>query len=138
MKYKIKGVVAILIWIVLISGTSVKASATLLNGKISGKIADKSTGQPVAGATVAIPDLKTGTSTNANGFYLLKNLPRGKYLMEVSALGYASVIEEIDLGKTETVDFKLTTSSYELADVVVTALGNTTTLQRTPVQMQLR
>src|ERR1700744_1917019 len=118
MKYRLKSVAAILIGMVLIAGIPVKVSATLLNGKISGKITDKSTGRPIAGATVAIPDLKTGTSADANGLYLLKNLPRGKYLIEVSALGYASVIDEVDLGKTETVDFKLTTSSYELADLV--------------------
>src|ERR1700760_4289465 len=108
MKYKLKSVAIILIGMVLITFIPVKVSATLLNGKISGKITDKNTGQPIAGATIAIPDLKTGTSADANGMYTLKNLPRGKYLVEVSALGYAGVIAEADLGKTETLDFKLT------------------------------
>jgi iron complex outermembrane recepter protein len=133
MKYKLKGAMMILMLMLLFFSTSIKASPTLLNGKISGIITDKKTGQPIPGATVAIPDLKTGTSAGVNGSYTLKNLPRGKYLVEVSAIGYASVITEIDLGKTETADFKLTVSSYELADVVVTALGNTTTRQLTPV-----
>jgi iron complex outermembrane receptor protein len=133
MKYKLKSVVAVLILTMSVFGARIKASATLLNGKISGKITDKNTGRPIAGATVSIPDLKAGTSTDANGFYTLKNLPRGKYLIEVNAMGYASVIDEIDLQRTETVDFRLTTSSYELANVVVTAVGNTTTRQRTPV-----
>lgn len=133
MRFKLKSVAAVLILTILFFSSSVNASAILLNGKISGKITDEKTGRPVSGATVAIPDLKTGTSTDANGIYTLKNLPRGKYLIEVSALGYANVIDEIDLGKTETADFKLATSSYELANVVVTALGNTTTRQRTPV-----
>lgn len=128
---------AVLTLTLIFFGVHVKASATLLNGKISGKITDKNTGQPIAGATVAIPDLKAGTSTDANGCYTLKDLPRGKYLIEVNAMGYASIADEIDLQKAETIDFRLTTSSHELADVVVTALGNTTTQQRTPVPVTI-
>jgi len=102
---------------------------------ITGKITDKATGAPIAGATVAVPDLKIATSTDASGVYRLKQLPTGEYLMQVTAIGYASVTKIIDLGDTYSVDVKLSASNYELADVIVTALGNTTTRQRatTPI-----
>ncbi len=99
----------------------------------TGKVTDKATGKPIAGANIFIPDLKTGTSTDANGFYQLKKLPEGKYLVQVTILGYASLTQTIDLGKTATTDFKLSASNYELSDVIVTGLGNTTTQQRAPV-----
>jgi len=105
--------------------------------KITGKITDKATGLPIAGVTVSIPDLKIGTSTNTNGIYLLKQLPRGEYLIQVTAVGYASVTKLIDLGNTYSVDFKLSASNYELSDVVVTALGNTTTKQRATIPITL-
>jgi len=100
---------------------------------ITGKITDKATGLPIAGATVSIPDLKMATSTNGDGIYKFRRLPGGEYLMQVTAIGYAGVTKVIDLTETYSVDFKLSVSNYELADVVVTALGNTTTKQRTPV-----
>jgi iron complex outermembrane receptor protein len=103
------------------------------NNNIRGKITDKATGLPIAGATVSIPDLNLVTSTNSYGIYTLRQLPAGEYLVQVTALGYASATRLIDLGNTYSVDFKLSVSSYELADVVVTALGNTTTKQRTPM-----
>ena len=103
------------------------------NRKITGKITDKATGLPIAGVTVSIPDLRIGTSTNTNGIYLLKQLPRGEYMIQVTAMGYASVTKLIDLGNTYSVDFKLSASNYELSDVVVTALGNTTTKQRATI-----
>lgn len=94
---------------------------------ISGKITDKATGLPIAGVTITIPDLKIGTSTDENGMYVLKHLPKGEYLVQVSMTGYASITKVVDLGNTYSVDFKLSASNYELADIIVTALGNTTT-----------
>lgn len=79
---------------------------------ISGKITDKATGAPIAGATISIPDLKIATSTDANGIYTLKQLPVGEYLMQVTAIGYASVTKVIDLGDTYSVDVKLSMSNY--------------------------
>ena len=98
-----------------------------------GKVTDKVTSQPVPGATITIPDLKIATSTDANGTYLLKRLPKGEYLIQVSAIGYASETKVVDLGNTYSVDFKLSASNYELSDVVVTALGNTTTRKRATI-----
>ena len=102
-------------------------------GKITGKVTDKKTGRPIAGVSISVPDLKIGASTDANGAYTLKNLPGGSYLIQVSANGYASLTQTIDLGKTFTIDFKLSMSSYELADVIITGLGNTTTRRRSPI-----
>ena len=98
-----------------------------------GKVIDQNTHKPIAGASVLIPDLKIGTSADANGFYELKNLPGGKYLVQITAIGYASVTETIDLDNTSAMNLKLCASNYDLADVLVTALGNTTTKQRAPV-----
>lgn len=103
------------------------------DGIITGKITDKNTGNPIAGVTITIPDLKIATSTDANGNYLLKRLPKGEYLIQVSALGYAGETKVINLGNTYSVDFKLSVSNYELSDVVITALGNTTTRKRATI-----
>lgn len=120
-----KAALAAILLFMISQGVAAKTRAA--DGKITGKITDKTTGQPVAGVTITIPDLKIATSTDANGVYLLQRLPKGEYLIQVSAVGYASETKVVDLGNTYSVDFKLSASNYELSDVVVTALGNTTT-----------
>ncbi|WP_461461362.1 TonB-dependent receptor [Mucilaginibacter sp.] len=114
-----------------------KAKTTTGIGSITGNIIDKTSGLPIYGATISIPDLKVGTSTDEKGSYLLKQLPEGEYLMQVSAIGYASVTKVVNLSNTYSVDFKLSASNYELSDVVVTALGNTTTKKRAPIPISV-
>jgi len=127
MKTKMQFVKLLYILILLSVCIPVAAKTLTGNGRVTGKITDKTTGLPIAGVTITIPDLKVGTSTDNNGIYVLKQLPKGKYMIQVSMIGYASVTTVVDLGNTYSVDFKLSASNYELSDVVVTALVNTTT-----------
>lgn len=128
---KIFNIITILL-LIAVAYTAVGKGITA-DGRITGKVTDKATGQPVPGVTITIPDLKIATSTNEKGTYLLRGLPNGEYLIQVSAIGYASETKVIDLGNTYSVDFKLSASNYELSDVVVTALGNTTTRKRATI-----
>ncbi len=107
------------------------------DGKITGKVTDKVTGQPIPGVTITIPDLNIAASTDANGTYLLKGLPKGEYLIQATSIGYASETKVADLGNTYSVDFKLSTSNYELSDVIVTALVNTTTRKRATIPITI-
>ena len=126
-----------ILYIIFLSIAAITAHASgsddIRPGEIRGKVTNKKTGKPIAGVSITIPDLKTGTSTDTNGIYHLKHLPNGKYLMQVTAMGYGSITQTIDLSNTAEVDFKLSNSYYELADVVITGLGNTTTRQRAPI-----
>jgi iron complex outermembrane receptor protein len=115
------------------SATTISKRYKAISGTLSGKITDKTTGSPVAGATIYIPDLKIGASTDSAGKYSFKQLPRGTYLVQVRAIGYASITQKVNFSKTETLDFQLLSSTYELSDVVITALGNTTIKQRAAV-----
>ena len=44
--------------------------------KLSGKITDEKTGEAIPGATVFIPELKTGDIADKNGNYRIDKLPR--------------------------------------------------------------
>jgi iron complex outermembrane receptor protein len=123
--------------ILFIAGTAFCRAQKSYKGIITGKITDKATGLPIAGASVFIPDLEIGAITDSNGKYIFKQLPMGGYLIQVKAIGYATMTQTIDLSKTSLFDFKLTASNYELADVIVTAPGNTTTKQRAPMPITL-
>ena len=102
-------------------------------GSLIGTVTDKADGKPIAGAAVYLPDLKLGANTNSKGHYALKELPRGTYLVQVTAIGYAPFSQRVNLSKTDSLNFQLSTSSITLSDVVITALGVTTSKQRAPV-----
>ncbi|MBD3226287.1 MAG: TonB-dependent receptor plug domain-containing protein [Caldithrix sp.] len=61
------------------------------NGKIGGKVIDKSTLKPLAGANVSVQATQRGASTDADGHFIIKNLEPGSYNIEVHYLGYAPV-----------------------------------------------
>ncbi len=63
-------------------------------GQLSGVVHDAKTGEPVSLASVAIPTLKRGAVTDAQGNYLIVNVPAGKYSVRVSLLGYVSQLRE--------------------------------------------
>jgi len=89
---------------------------------ISGKITDAKTGQPIAGATISLLQLRSSTSSDQAGRYAFKSLPSiGRYLIEVRYIGYQSLIRTVDLTAEDvTLDVVLTESIIETNEVVVT------------------
>ena len=59
-------------------------------GQLSGVVHDAKTGEPVAIASVAIPDLKRGAVTDAQGNYVILNVTAGSLLIG-AGLGLASL-----------------------------------------------
>ena len=103
--------------------------------KITGKITDNITGDAIPGATVYIPELKTGTIADINGVYKIENLPKAKVIIQVSFLGYKSVVENIDFATTTSRDFIMEQAITEMNEVVVTGSSRATEINRTPVPM---
>ena len=104
---------------------------------LSGKITDEKTAAPVAGATVYIPDLKSGAITGADGKYTIKNLPRGTFLAVASLVGYASQTREIHTRESTIADFNLTPSAVELHEVIVTGVTSATEQKSNPVPVNI-
>jgi len=80
---------------------SVEPSVEKLAGEnqkftISGYLKDAATGEVLIGAFVYAKGTTIGTSTNAYGFYSL-TIPKGKYDMIFSFVGYKSLEEALDL-----------------------------------------
>lgn len=60
-------------------------------GKISGNVYDKSTGDPLIGANIVIPQLSTGAAADANGKFFIINVHPGTYDVQVTMIGYSPV-----------------------------------------------
>jgi len=104
-------------------------------GTITGTVTDKADGKPIIGASVNIPDLRTGSITDVNGHFVLNNLPRGIYLVQVSYLGYSTFTQRVDFTKTTVLNVQLQSSTIEAGEVVITGVSKATEIKRDPVPM---
>jgi iron complex outermembrane receptor protein len=102
---------------------------------LTGTIVDKTDGKPIPGASISIPDLRIGTVSDANGKYIISQLPKGVYLLQVSFIGYATFNQRVDFAKTNQINVQLQTSSIEAGEVVITGVSKATEIKRNPVPM---
>lgn len=86
---------------------------------ISGEILESFSGESVIGATVLASGTRMGTSTNVYGFYSL-TLPEGTYTLVFSAIGFKSVVREVDLRANTRINIQLEEDTELLSEVVVT------------------
>jgi iron complex outermembrane receptor protein len=110
--------------------TAVRARAAAV---VTGRLTDARTGEPLPGATIVFPDLKQGTATDADGRFSFANLPRGRFTVQVTSLGYNTISQAVDTGGGQALDFKLTPAATEIGQVVVTGVSQATELRRSPV-----
>lgn len=87
----------------------------------SGKVIDAHTKEALPGASVTIQDLKVSTITDVNGDFTFTRIPEnGKFLIQVSYLGYKYLNKTINFSTTSTFTFELEQSRIEANEVVVT------------------
>jgi len=91
--------------------------------KISGKITDKATNEPLVGANVFLVGTSLGAASNMDGNYLIPNVIAGSYTLKVSYIGYKTDTVNIDLKKGQQLieNFKLEPVGVVGKTVVVTA-----------------
>ncbi len=92
-----------------------------VTGKISGRVIDKDTGDPLPGVNITIKGTNMGAATNMNGEYFIINIPVGTYSLVASMIGYKKLektgVQSIqDL--TTTVNFELESTVMELGETV--------------------
>ncbi|MBK7433439.1 MAG: TonB-dependent receptor [Chitinophagaceae bacterium] len=103
-----------------------------LTGSFSGRITDAKTGAPIQGASVLIVDIRSGSSSDVYGNFMIRNIPEGKHLVEISHIGYNTVIENIDIVNDTRRDFILSGSIIENNAVIVTGVTGATQLKKVP------
>ena len=77
--------------------------------------------EPLIGATIIIKDLKKGTSTDFEGNFKLQ-LAKGIHSLEVSYVGYKTVIRKIKLLENQTINIQLIADATTLDEVLVSAV----------------
>ncbi len=95
-----------------------------VTGKISGKVVDKDTGEPLPGVNVILEGTLMGAATDINGVYIILNVPVGTYTVKARYIGYKTVsISNIRVHPdlTTEVNFELPTTVLEGETVSIVA-----------------
>jgi len=103
--------------------------------EIKGKIIDKENQEPLIGATIYVEEFKTGTATDVNGSFLLK-LPKGKYHLQISFIGYKTQHQQIDVTGRLQLVYNLEKESLHLQDVVISAEKSNENVTRTEMSVE--
>ncbi len=93
-------------------------------GKISGRIIDAETGEPLPGVNVMLVDTDMGAATGQEGYYNIINVPPGQYHIRASFIGYSTVTVRgirVNIDLTTTQDFELQSQAIAGEEVVVEA-----------------
>ncbi len=118
---------------ILLSSLNISFAAS---AKITGRIIDKQTGEPIPSANIVITHsiLSNGTETSLNsplgaaadldGYYYILNVPPGRYILKASSIGYANLIQRdvvVDIDRTIVLNFEMSSTAIEVNQVVITA-----------------
>lgn len=133
-------IAAALMFAALLLGGSTPASLQAQGGaagRVSGFVADSSTGQPLQSVQLF---LSRGTTrlearTSADGRYLFPSVPAGTYGLEAIRLGYRRVLRAnlvVTAGQTLTYDLRMDAAALNLQAVVTTGVVDPTSGTRVP------
>lgn len=93
------------------------------DASIQGVVRQAGSLEPIAHATVQIPELSRSVITDAHGFFVFVGIPEGKWRIDASALGYDphSITAILSAGRAVRLEFELQASPFALRPVEVTA-----------------
>ena len=97
-------------------------------GTITGTVIDSGTQQPIAGAQVYLPGSRLGALSNAQGRFLIVNVPVGSHEVRAELIGRttASQTVEVQAGQAAQVNFAMESRAISLEGVVVTGVAAAT------------
>jgi len=86
---------------------------------LSGYVKDTDNNETLLGVNIIVEELKTGTVSNAYGFYSI-TLPKGNYTFKVSYLGFETLTLEVNLNSDIKQDIYLKPQSEQLDEITIT------------------
>ena len=101
---------------------------------IHGHVIDKATGEHLPYMVVVLKGTTIGVTTESTGHYMIRNVPEGRFVVEVSAVGYKTQSREIDIrkGRSYEVNFILEEDHIMLEGTIVSATRSETTRKMSP------
>ena len=90
--------------------------------QITGTVRDQRSGQPMAAVQVFIPGTGIGALSQANGRYLLLNVPVGTHQVTAQRIGFSTITQSVTVaaGETAALDFAMAEQALGLDEIIVT------------------
>ena len=88
------------------------------NSTLSGTIYDDYNNETLIGVSIYFPELNSGTTSNEYGFYSI-TVPKGNHTIQISYLGYSTLLETIILLEKTSKNFNLKEASERLNEIVI-------------------
>ena len=110
------------------------AGANDTDAHIHGHVIDKHTGEHLPYMVVMLKGTTIGVTTESTGHYMIRNVPEGTFVIEVSAVGYKTQNREIMIrkGHSYEVNFILEEDHVQIDGVIVSATRSETTRRMSP------
>ncbi|MCR9155068.1 MAG: TonB-dependent receptor [Bacteroidetes bacterium] len=119
-----KGNLALFRWVFFVLAITLCGTGLSAQSLISGKITDEN-GEALPGVAVLIQGTAEGTSSDYDGMYSLETSLEGTRKLEVSFIGYKTIVKEVKLGAGNlSLNFSLSPDAMGLDEVVVTGVVN--------------
>lgn len=120
----------------LLASTTISAQE---KASIKGQIS-LANNQAADNVSVVLKGTKIGTNTDSNGFYEIKNLKPGSYVIKVSSVGHSSKEKSISLNAGDEIieDFTISSNSEQLDEIVINGNGKKNPLARKETQQVSR
>ena len=117
-----------------ISDATIIERETETDAHIYGHVIDKTTGEHLPYVVVMLKGTTIGVSTESTGHYMIKNVPEGKFTVEVSAIGYKSQSREVNIRRNHSyeINFVLEEDFVQIDGVIVSATRSETTRKMSP------
>lgn len=103
----------------------------------SGRVTDSLTGQPLSGASIYFTEARIGTLADQEGNFIVRNVPSGHHLIEVSHTGYSTAVDHVDLVNGSEKNFALQPAITEYQGVTVTGVTSATNSRQSPIPVTL-
>lgn len=100
---------------------------------LSGTITHREDQEAVIGATVYLPELRIGATSDVNGAYRLANLPRGTFTVQVSYVSHRTIVQKVSIDGATTVNFVLENAAQALEEVIVSGSSTKTLIKESPI-----
>ena len=94
-----------------------------MTGKIQGSVSDQN-GLPLPGANIMLAGTNRGAAADVNGFYIILNIPPGKYRLTAQMIGFKGSTKTnviVNSARTTKVNFSLYEEAIGMDEVKVTA-----------------
>ena len=101
------------------------------------KVKDKTSREPIAGATASLPGTEIGNAADENGLVILHNVPQTKLLIRFSALGYIPTQDSFSASSALTDTLIIYMEADEMEEVHVSTTRSTRNIQDIPTRIEI-